>query len=135
MQGVIIAIIVLAFVSLDALIVWALFRHFLVGVWGPLAGKFPRVPEADGAVRRDFQSFSFGLFNLGYCVHVTVDEDHMHLDPALFLRVIGARAMSIPWERIELRSRPREQGYLKARVDQQDFRGPAWCLRLASPDG
>ena len=132
---IIITLIVAAAVLEPIILVWALL-HF---GWGPLARSYPAQPADDDAVTRSFQSFRLGLINLGFCIHVTVDERHLHLRPAAVLRWFGARAASIPWGSIRIvkRSRPRPGGPLRmapsitARIDGRTLAGPAWCLELA----
>lgn len=117
---------------MDAFIVWALFKGFVVGTWHPLAKQFPPRAPTLPSVTRDFQSFAFGIFNMGFCVHVEADESCLHLRPAAILRWFGATTMSIPWEQVSLREAPRDKGQLKARLGRQHIKGPAWCLRLAN---
>ncbi|GJQ28878.1 MAG: hypothetical protein HBSAPP03_07620 [Phycisphaerae bacterium] len=129
-----VVLIIAGAVAMDSLIVYALLSSFRAGTWGPMAKKFPPVAPAPGAVRREFESFSMGLFNLGWCVHVTVDDRHLHLDPAWLLRVAGAEPMSVPWSAVTLEQRGKRRGFVKAKLGTQAIRGPAWCLSLADPD-
>lgn len=119
-------------VAMDLTVVWVLLASFRSGHWEPLERAFPAVEVLPGAVRRDFQSFSFGLNNLGYCVHVAADERHLHLMPARLLRWVGCGPMSLPWEAIESVKAGGER-WRTVRVGKQEFRGPAWCLELAGP--
>jgi hypothetical protein len=122
-----IAITVGAIVLLDIL-----FVRFMIRLgWNSLARRFEALAPAPDAVRRNFQSFSFGLFNFGLSVHVAADADHLHLIPAGIVRWAGGRPFSIPWEEIApLRSGRR---VAVVRIAGTTVRGPAWCLSLADP--
>jgi hypothetical protein len=111
----------------DAIIVTVVLRS----AWASVSAGFePRSIAAD-AVRRDFQSFSFGMYNLGMCIHVAADGEHLHLIPAAALRWFGAKQVSIPWEQIEFtRTRGRRA---EVRIRNQRVLGPAWALELAQP--
>jgi hypothetical protein len=124
-------ILILAFVASTMAVDWFVMRALVRTGWGTLAEKFPPQPVAPDAVRRDFQSFSFDFYNFGKCVHAAADSGHLHLLPAAFLRWLGCGPMSIPWDRIELRSRRRSTA--KAAVAGIAIKGPAWCLGLADP--
>lgn len=97
----------------------------------PLHTAFPPVEPAPDAVRRRFQSFGFDMMNFGGCVHVAVDERHLHLRPALLARWFGLRDMSVPWGSIALEKVKGKSAV--ARVGKTRLRGPAWCLTLAGP--
>ncbi len=120
-------IIVFAVVE-PVVIIWAAMKFG----WGPLAADFPPRPVHDQAVRKKFQSFRLGLLNLGWSVHVAVDEGHLHLEPAAWMRTFGAKAASIPWERIEVVKHGRG-AWMTARIGPHTLAGPAWCLELAEP--
>lgn len=134
MPGYVIAILVVGMVTMDSIIVWAIFSSFRAGTWAPLAKSFPPVVPTPSAVRRDFESFSFGMFNLGWCLHVAVDEAYLHLYPAWALRVAGTTPISVPWGAVTLRPKAPKRGPIRARLGKQNITGPAWCLRLADPD-
>jgi hypothetical protein len=109
---------------------YAIVRFIVSQFWGPLPRSFPPQPPRDDALRRTFQSFRLGPCNFGYCVHVAVDEEHLHLEPARFLRWLGALPASVPWAAITLTGPPR-RGWRKAKIARQDLMGPDWCLELA----
>ncbi|QOI99999.1 MAG: hypothetical protein HRU70_05665 [Phycisphaeraceae bacterium] len=108
--------------AINLVVVWAIVR----GGWGTLADKFPPREILPGAVRREFQSFSFDMFNFGLCVHAEADESHLHLSPAKLMRVFGCGRMSIPWSAMT----PVKPG--RVRAGGVLIRGPRWCLDLAS---
>ncbi len=100
----------------------------MCGMWNPALKPHPPVePEVD-AVRRDFQSFSLGLVNMGWSVHVAADAHHLHLTPIKPMRLLGARSASIPW------SAMRPVGGSRSTVVTLDGRqrliGPRWCMEL-----
>jgi hypothetical protein len=113
--------------ALDVFLVRTLVR----AGWSTLSDRFPAQPVAPDAIRRDFQSFGFDLYSFGGCVHVAADSSFLHLLPSAFLRWAGCGAMSIPWERIELKSCRRR--WAKAQIAGTRVKGPAWCLSLADP--
>jgi hypothetical protein len=123
---VLIGLIVVAATLLD----YTIIRFLMSRCWGHLPRAFPRRPPREDAVRRNFQSFQLGLCNFGFCIHVAVDEQYLHLEPARLIRLLGAGPASIPWESIRLTGPPR-RGWLTAQVGDRQFLGPAWCLELA----
>ncbi|MHC4428453.1 MAG: hypothetical protein ACYS0D_07590 [Planctomycetota bacterium] len=125
----IIVTVVVADVLLVACIIWFILRVS----WGKLERLFPAQAPAADAVSRRFQSFRLNLLNLGFAVHVTVDEGHLHLDAVRILRWLGARPMSIPWEQISIVKRHGSR-WTAAKIDSFTLHGPAWCLSLAEPE-
>ena len=126
-----IAAIVIGVVVLDVVVVFGIVVPAIVrGSWGALAVRFPAVEAGPGAVRREFQSFKFGLLNLGWSVHVEVDDAYLHLRPALMARLMGCRAMSVPWEEVRATG-ARFLGNRSVMIGQTRVSGPAWCLDLA----
>lgn len=121
-------------VVVDGLILFVLVPRVVKAAWEPIGGRFPPVEPAPNAVRREFQSFKIGLLNLGWSVHVAVDEEHLHLFPAWLPRVWGMTAASVPWPEITDKG-PSLFGQRKVRVRQTVLIGPAWCLELACADG
>lgn len=115
-------LIVISVTSVFAIIVVAMRT-----LWNPLARKFPACEPAPDAVRRSFQSFSYGIVNLGLSIHVAADADHLHLTPSRYL--LGSLPVSIPWTALE----PIPGSNRKARLDGQVLHGPKWCMELANP--
>jgi hypothetical protein len=102
--------------------------------WEPLMARFPRhEPRPDALVRRH-QSFSIGILNLGWSVHVAADDGHLHLTTVRWMQRLGARPVSIPWEAIEIKTRRPGGRYTTVKVGALTMRGPAWCLDLAEPE-
>jgi hypothetical protein len=129
MQAPVLAGIVITAVLADFVLVWFVLRLVMRRSIGRLAREYPPVSPAADAVRKNFQSFRFGLVNAGLSVHAAVDDRYLHLFPAAILRAMGARPASIPWEAIRLV----RAGRLLAsvRVGPLDVQGPRWCLALA----
>lgn len=131
MQGWTITVAVIGFVLLDMAVVFGLVLPAIVRAsWGAIADRHPPMEPSPDAVGREFQSFKFGLLNLGWSVHVEVDDRHLHLRPALFARLMRCRAMSIPWEEIRLQGRARAR-MRRAMIGRTLVCGPAWCMDLA----
>lgn len=91
--------------------------------------KFPGVPAREGAVRKEFQSFKFGIMSMGASIHATVDEDHLHLDPAWIARKLGMRRVSVPWGAIEYKGEFLRTS--RVRIAGEDVSGPTWALGMA----
>lgn len=126
---IIIALIVVFVVVEPIAILWAVMRFG----WRPFAEDFPAQHVDEHAVRKRFQSFRLGLLNLGFSIHVAVDERHLHLEPAAWMRRLGARAVSIPWDSISVVKRSRTGAWMTARIGKHTLMGPTWCLELAEP--
>lgn len=130
-SAVIIILAVLLFVIFDGVLMWALFGHLRSSIWNPLADRFPHRNPAPDAVRRDFQSLSVGLFNLGWMIHITVDDECLHLEPCAICRWIGLKSMSVPWDEVRPVRRSVTGWWATVRIGNTTMRGPAWCFSLA----
>lgn len=116
---------------MDSIIVLAVMR-MMASAWNVMADAHPATPPLEGAVRREFQSFKMGLFNMGWCVHVAVDEQRLHLFPVKLMRLGGAKAASVPWEQVRLADKqPWSKSWVDVTIGHTDLRGPAWALSLA----
>lgn len=113
-------------VVFDALLVFVILPMWIGGLWRPLASRFPPVPPSPGAVRRNFQTFSVDLINLGFCIHVAADETHLHMFPAFVARFFRITPVSIPWDEM----RPGSMGRMK--VGANSIYMPRWCRDLAA---
>lgn len=131
MPGWAVALLISGGTLLEVGLVYLLLRATIGSSFGKLAKAFPLQEPSPSAVRRNFQSFRFGLVNAGFSVHVVVDEDHLHLLPAAILRWCGARGTSVPWAEVEVRGKA--GSFRRAKVGGVDMYGPRWCLDLASP--
>jgi hypothetical protein len=74
------------------------------------------------------------MYNFGGCVHLTVDEACLHIEPAWLIRRVGGKSMSVPWEAIVL-EKPLAEGAKRgvARIGASRVQLPAWALKLATP--
>ena len=134
MTAPVITLLVTIFVITDLVVIGAVF-HLAGQSWRELSLPFPAQPVEPDGVRKNFQSFKLGMINLGMCVHVAVDARHLHLYPALFMRVtMRAAPCSIPWSAIALKpgQKPTRR-MLAAKVGKQELLGPRWCMELARP--
>src|SRR5688572_2512735 len=110
---------------------WIIFRLVVKMLWNRWSQRYAAQPILPGAVGRKFQSFSFGpLASLNNCIHIVVDEQHLHLIPMLVMRWCGGKRISLPWDRIE-DVHPGMFGMSKAVIDDRRIAGPKWCMRLA----
>lgn len=128
MSGWVIAVIIMGvMLPVDFLVL----RTLVGGAFDGIAKKYPAQPVLAGAVRREFQSISIGLSNMGGCVHMSVDERCWHIEPARFVRWLGGRStISIPWEAIRVKkATPRAVTVHVERIGE--VRGPVWALGLA----
>lgn len=99
-------------------------------MWNPIMRAWPPREPGPDAVRRNFQSFSLGLLNLGLSIHVAADDEHLHLTPARLIRWMGAIPASIPWNAMQ------PMGGRKAtavKLGHHTMIGPRWCMELVAP--
>ncbi len=121
--------IVLAIVLFDLFFVVPVVVFGLVaGFWKPLEEAHPAVEPGEDAVRRNFQSIRIDMMNLGYCVHLAVDAEHLHIEPALLLRLLRARTMSLPWE--ALRVEKHRKSMSKVRLGSHTLTLPRWAAEM-----
>lgn len=124
-----IVLMVVVFVMLDIVVIGAIFAMAVKPVRA-LADRYPPVPPAPDAVMRRFQTFRFGMMNMGGCIHAAADEKHLHLLPARLARWFGVRPMSIPWEKVRPTGKSSRRG-TEVRVDDMTITGPGWLMNLA----
>lgn len=123
-------LIVSIFLAVDAVVLWAV-RMWVKSMFAELAAAFPPREPATDAVCRSFQSFSIDSINMGWSVHVAADDYGLHLRPALLMRLVAARPLSIPWKALELYGR-RGRWFSKAKIGGRwQMMGPSWALKLA----
>jgi hypothetical protein len=135
-----VVLLVVGIVVIDLMIVGAVMT-FLASMLNDMARRFPARAVlggvgGSGAVRKEFQSIRVDMYNLGGCVHLTVDEACLHIEPAWVIRRVGGKSMSVPWEAIVLEkplSARASRGV--ARIGGSRVLLPAWVLRLATPAG
>ena len=126
--------IIVLFIIADVLVAGGAIATCLRLLWHPLYLTYAPQSPANDAVRKQFQSFRVGVLNLGYSIHVAVDENHLHLIPAKVLRWLGAKPTSIPWHAIEFIKRSRFTKSAIVRIGKRRIVGPIWCLQLAETD-
>lgn len=131
------AIGVICVVLIDLILVWTFVSWGLRRHWNVLAKDFPSLEVVEPSVTKAFQTFRINSMNLGNCVHVTLDDGHLHLNPARMLRWMGMTRVSIPWECIE-RIEPSDANsifrlspkFRRVRIGSNNVTGPAWCFEL-----
>lgn len=128
-----IAIAVCIFLFFDFIVVTFIIRAFTAPL-RELAKEFPAQEPTPEAVRRNFQSFSFGVVNAGWSIHVAVDERQLHLSPAWIMRRFGVVPLSMPWNRVRLIKRGDRMTKVRVEGNREklEVAGPTWCLELAS---
>lgn len=89
-----ITMLVLIFVTVDAIVLYAIISACASSL-GDLARDYPMNERATGPWR-EFQSMSVDMLNFGFCVHICADQDYVHIAPTAVLRRLGAKPMSIP---------------------------------------
>ena len=110
---------------MTAVIVGALCR----AGWWPVQKQFPAKPILPEHVRRNFQSFSFGVFGFGRSVHAIVDDDHLHFIPIKLMRWLGCQMVSVPWDDVQDHPQPGKSNYtVRVKIGNQTIVGPRWCL-------
>lgn len=114
-----------AFVLLDAIVVFSIFT-IAANQLKSLAKHFLEAAPQIHAERRNFQSFSLGLFNFGWSFHVIADADYVHMHPAWLFRKLGVPNFSLP--RAELKDPQKCFGGVKVTLRNETLRGPRWCL-------
>ncbi|MBM4113302.1 MAG: hypothetical protein FJ253_07995 [Phycisphaerae bacterium] len=98
-------------------------------LWRPMLGQFDRQQPSLDAVRRRYQSFSIGIVNMGFSIHVAVDDEFLHLEPLWPWQVLGAMPVSIPWSALSPAPRDAINLFGRAvRVNGHTLVGPKWCL-------
>jgi hypothetical protein len=100
------------------------------GFWRPMVAPFPPREPGPDAVRRRYQSFSFGIVNMGLSIHVAADDEYLHLIPLGPWQALGATPASIPWSAMK----PVGKSGCAAMVGGHRMVGPAWCMELIAPE-
>ena len=58
-------------------------------LWNRMVSPFPPREVPRSATRRCFQSFSWGLVNMGLSIHAATDDTYLHLEPLLLWQTPG----------------------------------------------
>lgn len=98
-------------------------------LWRPIFLAYPLQPKGLDAVSRRFQSFGVSIVNMGFSIHATTDDEHLHLEPLWVWQVLGASPASIPWTELspEPRSLLAREG-CAVRLNGNLIVGPRWCF-------
>ncbi len=123
-------LIVVMFVVMDSIIVWALVSSAVSQIRS-ITDKYPAMPVREPYVRREFSSLRMGLSKFDNSVHITIDRDYLHVDPAAILRWMRVPAMSVPRSVFRIPDgAPR--GFLVKGMEVQIGTArvwiPAWCI-------
>lgn len=102
--------------------------------WAPIVRDFPGVDPGPGAVRKNFQTLRLGMFNLGQGFHIAADEERVHLSPALVSRLLGLKAVSVPWEHVRLAPGNKKGRSVHVIIAGANIRGPRWAFGLVDPE-
>jgi hypothetical protein len=122
---------ILVLIPIELAIGLMVIRALLNSVWIPIQTVYPEQTVLVPCFHRNYQSFSFGLINAGFCYHVTVDDNHLHIAPVRPLRWGGQKTASIPWSEIRLhKKQPMLKRYARVLVKKTEIVGPAWCFEM-----
>lgn len=100
-------------------------------VWFPIQKAFPEKRVLEPSFQKYYQSLSFGWVNAGFCYHITLDDEHLHIVPVRLLRWLGQQQASIPWEDIELsKKQPMSKRFARVNIAKSEVVAPAWCFEM-----
>ncbi len=130
MPTIAVILIVVMFVVMDSIIVWALVSSAISQIRS-VTDKYPAMPVREPYVRREFSSLRMGLSKFDNSVHITIDRDYLHVDPAAILRWMRVPAMSVPRTGVSIPDgQPR--GFVVKGMEVQIGTArvwiPAWCI-------
>lgn len=117
-----------------------LFKVLLPGAarrgWGALQARYAAMPAAPGTKMSKFESVTMGGLRLGNGVSIQTDETYLHLHPGGLGRMIGCRAISVPWREIAV-GKAFGQGLTQVEIAGVRALVPTWCLgaRVAGGGG
>lgn len=113
------------------LIVAAVVGLIVRRVWKPLEAFFPAQQPMEPSIGRRYQSFKIGNVNLGFSIHVRIDDNYLHLRPAWTVNWFGLKPVSIPWDSIHaVPNSVLKQHKTKVKIRKQTITGPKWCFGL-----
>lgn len=122
-----------AFVALDVLVLAAITPMLVRSSLGPLAERCPAVEPADDTVWKRRQSISVNMVNLGLCVNLGADLDHLHIRANRFGRLLRVPAFSVPWAEMD---QPKLGRFgCSVRVGKTKLALPRWIVELAMGEG
>lgn len=130
MPAIAVILIVVVFVVMDSIIVWAVISS-ATSMIRSLTDKFPAMPATEPWVRREFSSVRMGLTKFDNSVHITIDREYLHVEPAAILRWMGVQAMSVKRTEIVIpEGEPRGifgKG-MQVQIGKTRMWFPAWCI-------
>lgn len=124
---------IVAVVAFDLLLVVVIVPMLVRGALGSVLKRYPPVEPADDTVWRRRQSISVDKVNLGLCVDLGADLDHLHIRANRFGRLLGVPAISVPWAEMD-RPRLRWIGS-SVRLGRTKLTLPRWAVELAMGEG
>jgi len=108
-----------------------LFKVLLPGAmrrgWGVLQSRFAAMPAAPGSQMSKFESVTVGGLRLGNGVSIQTDSAYLHLHPGGLGRMIGCRAISVPWREIVV-GEAFVQGLTRVEIAGIRALVPTWCV-------
>lgn len=120
-----IAIMVVLFASVDAVVLYAVFS-MCASALTDLGREYPMNELAIGPWR-EFQSMAIDSMNFGYCIHICTDGDYVHIAPTRLMRLLKAKPMSLP--RAQMHNIRRAMfGTAKAKLGKRTIILPRWAL-------
>jgi hypothetical protein len=131
-----IVLLVAALLAMDVVVVSAIMVGFTQSFFSRLAKRFPAVAPGEGAIRKEFQSVRVNSANFSRCVHITIDDERIHFEPARMLRWYGGVTVSVPWSEIE--AMPQTLGarrWMKCKIAGISATIPTWCVDEAAGGG
>jgi hypothetical protein len=129
-------LIVMIFVFVDGVIVFVVVPALIRESWGAIADTHPAIRKpfdrvlpggiSTPATWRGFQSMSADMINMGWCMHIGVDDWGIHLHPARLGRLFGLKPASVPWEAIS--PKKRRKRFCTVLIRGVSVKGPTWAL-------
>jgi hypothetical protein len=120
---------VLGVVLFDVILMATLVGTLSRVCWGTFLMAFPPKPILQDHLRRNYQSYSIGIFNLGWCIHTVIDDEHLHLIPIRLLQWFGCSKVSVPWDQVHEHPSPgKSKSMVRVKIANQVVYGPRWAL-------
>lgn len=120
---------------MDFIVVGALLHASVQALFEPLSKKFPPKEMKEGVIEKSFQSLKVGIMNYGLSVHLGVDDEHVHVVPALIFRWCGAKPSSVPISEVSTHKQLeglRDSKLVEGNVGGIQMSAPAWLFRAVA---
>lgn len=123
---------------IDCVVVWAVLSMVRDSFFEPLHRIFPPRAMLEAAVEKRFQSMSSGMVNMGGCMHIAVDAEHVHVAPAWAVRRLGGKAFAVPLAEVSVTDQAKlakaKWGWwpVAGRFGTVEVSAPAWVFREVS---